>query len=257
MSPDPYSGSIDMSNPQSFNRYSYVLNSPLRYTDPLGLRICDGSPADTDGCTVGGDGGFIGVFSNFFDAISSLFGGHPSFHGSRTPRPNGNIKATVTSGPTVTNPDGTYTITDYYRVPQYVPSASFDGFAPPFLTIGPSNTPTPHVIHGNWCGPDWTGGRAGPYSLAIDSAGGYLAPVDGLDGNCMQHDKCYAGCRASHTCDAASRGSCFARCDRTLATQTNSDLSIPGASINIVMTIRGSEIYQHGAEPNPMSCSIH
>jgi hypothetical protein len=28
-------------NPQSLNRYSYVLNNPLRYTDPTGHRACD------------------------------------------------------------------------------------------------------------------------------------------------------------------------------------------------------------------------
>ena len=37
MSPDSYSGSYDMNNPQSFNRYSYVLNNPLTFTDRLGL----------------------------------------------------------------------------------------------------------------------------------------------------------------------------------------------------------------------------
>jgi hypothetical protein len=37
MSPDPYDGSYRMSNPQSFNRYGYVLNNPLGYVDPWGL----------------------------------------------------------------------------------------------------------------------------------------------------------------------------------------------------------------------------
>ena len=32
-------------NPQSLNRYSYVLNNPLRYTDPTGHKYCD----DQDG----------------------------------------------------------------------------------------------------------------------------------------------------------------------------------------------------------------
>ena len=38
MSPDPVGG--DMTNPQSLNRYSYVLNNPLRFTDPTGLYVC-------------------------------------------------------------------------------------------------------------------------------------------------------------------------------------------------------------------------
>jgi RHS repeat-associated protein len=36
-SPDPYSGSMSIGDPQSFNRYSYVLNDPINLVDPLGL----------------------------------------------------------------------------------------------------------------------------------------------------------------------------------------------------------------------------
>jgi RHS repeat-associated protein len=34
---DPLVASADIRNPQSFNRYSYALNSPYKFTDPLGL----------------------------------------------------------------------------------------------------------------------------------------------------------------------------------------------------------------------------
>jgi len=37
LSPDPYLESIDSSDPQSLNRYSYVLNNPSNLVDPLGL----------------------------------------------------------------------------------------------------------------------------------------------------------------------------------------------------------------------------
>jgi RHS repeat-associated protein len=37
MNPDPYSGSYDMSNPQSMNRYAYVENGPVVAVDPGGL----------------------------------------------------------------------------------------------------------------------------------------------------------------------------------------------------------------------------
>ena len=40
-SPDPDQGSYDPSNPQSMNRYSYALNSPLSLSDPLGLTPID------------------------------------------------------------------------------------------------------------------------------------------------------------------------------------------------------------------------
>ncbi len=34
---DPLTASASIGNPQTFNRYSYVLNSPYKYADPLGL----------------------------------------------------------------------------------------------------------------------------------------------------------------------------------------------------------------------------
>jgi RHS repeat-associated protein len=40
MSPDPYSGSYDQSNPQSMNRYAYALDGPLSNIDPSGLTPC-------------------------------------------------------------------------------------------------------------------------------------------------------------------------------------------------------------------------
>ena len=38
--PDPYDGSYDLSNPQSFNRYAYVNNDPVNFVDPSGLMPC-------------------------------------------------------------------------------------------------------------------------------------------------------------------------------------------------------------------------
>jgi len=38
---DPFAGSAVIQNPQTFNRYSYVANSPLRFVDPTGLALSD------------------------------------------------------------------------------------------------------------------------------------------------------------------------------------------------------------------------
>jgi RHS repeat-associated protein len=39
--PDPWDGSYDLTDPQSFNRYTYVQNDPVNFTDPSGLdRFC-------------------------------------------------------------------------------------------------------------------------------------------------------------------------------------------------------------------------
>lgn len=40
--PDPYDGSYDLTNPQTFNRYAYVNNDPVNFVDPSGLlpQVC-------------------------------------------------------------------------------------------------------------------------------------------------------------------------------------------------------------------------
>ncbi len=65
MSPDPAGlGAVDLSNPQSLNRYAYVMNNPVNATDPFGL-WCDMSNSactiaryqSTDTLSRGGGGG--------------------------------------------------------------------------------------------------------------------------------------------------------------------------------------------------------
>ena len=45
---DPVMGSAIVADPQSFNRYTYVLNNPLRYIDPDGLSAEDPWSSLTD-----------------------------------------------------------------------------------------------------------------------------------------------------------------------------------------------------------------
>ena len=42
---DPLAASASLADPQTFNRYSYGLNSPYKFTDPLGLMACQGPGA--------------------------------------------------------------------------------------------------------------------------------------------------------------------------------------------------------------------
>jgi RHS repeat-associated protein len=88
LAPDPYNGSYDLSDPQSFNRYAYVQGQPLSYIDPSGLFL---GPAAEGGGVVCGPvcaalgaigGGILDLFTG------GLFGGGPSFHGSLERRPD-------------------------------------------------------------------------------------------------------------------------------------------------------------------------
>jgi len=100
LSPDPYDGSYDLTNPQSFNRYSYVGNNPLGFVDPSGL---DGksSTITTGGCTgaIMSGGAAWGADLACLFGLLHLFGG-PSFHGTLRPRPEG------TGNPDWANVDG-------------------------------------------------------------------------------------------------------------------------------------------------------
>ena len=54
MTPDPVGGSL--ANPQSLNKYAYVLNNPLAFTDPTGLYACaDDAKGATEHCTSDAD----------------------------------------------------------------------------------------------------------------------------------------------------------------------------------------------------------
>lgn len=48
--PDPYDGSYNSTNPQSFNRYAYVQNDPVNFVDPSGLNIAFGGGGGETHC---------------------------------------------------------------------------------------------------------------------------------------------------------------------------------------------------------------
>jgi RHS repeat-associated protein len=83
-SPDPYLGSIDISNPQSLNRYGYVLNDPAGSVDPSGLvasslfNIVDGRPVYKyvidDGPELSFPRNFGGGGAGFGDILGGILG---------------------------------------------------------------------------------------------------------------------------------------------------------------------------------------
>ena len=56
LSSDPYGGSYDPTNPQSFNRYAYVLSNPLALVDPLGLNYGHPGSCNAANSCAGGTG---------------------------------------------------------------------------------------------------------------------------------------------------------------------------------------------------------
>jgi RHS repeat-associated protein len=79
-SPDSYDGSMNFGNPQSLNRYSYVGNAPLTFTDPSGM---DGRGS---GSTIESVLELAAV-AIFDYATFDLFS-HPSLTDSTKPRPD-------------------------------------------------------------------------------------------------------------------------------------------------------------------------
>ncbi len=81
MSPDPYSPSASPSNPQSWNRYSYVLNDPIGINDPTGRddAACDDGCSDapySDSGSTGGDGSSGGSSSTANYTSADVTGTH-------------------------------------------------------------------------------------------------------------------------------------------------------------------------------------
>jgi RHS repeat-associated protein len=82
-------------------------------------------------------------------------------------------------------------------------------------------------IHGNWCGPNWTGGfrkpwdKMTPAEQQLADTSSYRAPVDELDSCCKVHDKAHAACRARFPCDYDAQQRCLESADRALAACSN------------------------------------
>ncbi len=71
--PDPYDGSYDLTNPQSFNRIAYTNNDPVNFTDPTGLMPgCEGGGSDVITTCIWAPRPSV---SDYLWVINSRFGG--------------------------------------------------------------------------------------------------------------------------------------------------------------------------------------
>jgi RHS repeat-associated protein len=79
-SPDPYGGSMNASDPQSFNRYAYVSNDPVNSVDPSGLaeQICDADgkcyPWEAPVATAYSGVDTLSLFDDYFTPASQGWG---------------------------------------------------------------------------------------------------------------------------------------------------------------------------------------
>ncbi|MFN9030662.1 MAG: RHS repeat-associated core domain-containing protein, partial [Betaproteobacteria bacterium] len=87
-------------------------------------------------------------------------------------------------------------------------------------------------LHGNWCGPNWTGGFNKSYDKLSDAERrAALPPVTKLDSCCQTHDIVYAVCRKANPCDAVARQKCFEQADRNLSSCASRSGSGYGANL--------------------------
>jgi RHS repeat-associated protein len=116
-------------------------------------------------------------------------------------------------------------------------------------------------IHGNWCGPNWTGGQKEPFIPSDDVPGFYKPPIDYVDKVCSHHDRCYSKCREKHPCSPWGRRGCERKCDFFLVGRlvgNPKDVYRPWAyviGLGITLNIVPSAGPNGGAEPTkPAAC---
>ncbi len=223
MVPDPAGiGAVDITNPQTWNRYAYVGNNPRNAIDPLGLKkYCpseDGCAWDVNdngnGAGYGWGAGEFGDYSGgwtegpgnslvfnwpvFLTGIWDVLDGIGS--GGWGGGSNGPSGVGSASNPyTNPNPSGNGNDDDPYTFHTWI--------AWPFLPATPWYCHFPNLncfkYYGNWGGPGWTGGQFKPYESLTAQEKQYLSPpIDAQDACYMEHDLCYSNARVTHTSTA-------------------------------------------------------
>ena len=120
-----------------------------------------------------------------------------------------------------------------------------------YVKADPQNSMDPQglfKVHGNWCGPDMTGGYRKPYNqLDSGELAAALPPIDDLDMCCQSHDIDYGSCR--DICDPKERSQCFKDADRQLG--NCSGIAGGGRSFGFGNASDTIEDYMSDSNPSP------
>lgn len=136
MSPDPDSASYDFANPQSLNRYPYVLNNPLSLVDPDGTDCVKDNGDGTITTNVGDcpneneEAANREYYINCDGCTSGTWGAYLD-------RPTGTLTLTDSYGYPLTESNGNAVTVQGFAAPQGTPptTATVNGYAPYLDTV--------------------------------------------------------------------------------------------------------------------------
>ncbi len=107
------------------------------------------------------------------------------------------------------------------------------------------------ALHGNWCGPNWTGGLPEQYTPEDELIYAFNGTKDSLDSCCKTHDKCFYKCRKKYPCDPQGRKDCMIECNQALSTCASQCSGMAAFIISAWMSI--DDVPDIG--PNDKSCN--